>query len=135
MKAARIKGAVVDEGDSDGGRDIEQGAERAERAEGIEGTEIAETSRGGRGVEEVEGRGERGTDKPEETTTAAGGGRGVSDLSVVTRTEPGNGMIGIPSGNNSETMEGEPTEAGKGTSSYKSSDGTDAAEGVLVDGE
>ena len=168
-------GRVAAEGDWDGGRDIDRGTEglegAAETGRGGRGAEEVERGReepeeraGGTGVG-IEGRGERGTDEPEERTTAGargegrgergtdepeertagggGGGRGGRGLSVVTRTEEDNG---ISSGSNSEIMEGEPIEPGRGTPSGKSSERTDAATkggkictkglvGVLVEGE
>ena len=118
----------------------------------MEGTETegtAERGRGGRGAEER-------VEEPEERAAVGReggggrGGRGGRGLSVVTRSEAGNW---ISSGNDSEMTEGEPTEAGRGTSSGRSSERMDPAttggdictkgvegdldsiEGVLVDGE
>ena len=129
-------------------RKRERGAEEPEERKAAGAGE----GRGGRGPEDVERRGERGTDGPEERTAGGGGsgGRGGRGPSVVTCAEEGNR---ISSGSNSEIMEGEPTEPGRGTSSGKSSERTDAAatggeictkglvgvldsiEGVLVEGE
>ena len=123
-----------------------RGEGRGERGtdEPEERTAAGGEGREGSGPEDIKGRGERGTDGPEERTAGGGGGgRGGRGLSVVTRTEEDNG---ISSGSNSEIMEGEPIEPGRGTPSGKSSERTDAATkggkictkglvGVLVEGE
>lgn len=120
---------VAAEGDNGGGKGIERGTEGTEEIEGTRTEGTAETGTGGRGTE-VEGSGERRTEKPERTAAGGegGGGSGGRGLSVVPRTEAGNGISsGDKSEIKSEMMEGEPTEAGRGTSSGKSSERTDAA--------